>query len=336
MATLLLIIIIQLFLQGYTADVDPCATAVDLHRAGDRGTNCSGIQDQICDRYAIDPTVWYKVPSPSNVDNLYKDMATNAPELNHCGTSFPIWLNGTMPHDNHSIKNVTACIRGLHHICQTSYNITVMKCDLNHVYKLKPTNTCDVAYCFGHERCHSPTDTHPVSSTVDPALLEPCNTTHHLHRAGDRGTECSIDDSAALCDRYDIEDTWYRVINGDNQDLELVTTPPKLNTCGTSFPIWLNGTHPTNGFTVNRTACQHGILGSCIHHYDVSIKHCDSYYVYRLQKALVCDAAYCFGQDRHCESPNYNNKAVPGSPFAVLLAVSAAVVWVIGRQSFCL
>ncbi|XP_033762945.1 oncoprotein-induced transcript 3 protein-like [Pecten maximus] len=335
MAMIVFIFTFGLLLQGSEAEYDPCVTATDLHRAGDRGTGCADLYDQVCDRYAINETVWYKVENKHG-DNLYKDMVTSAPELNHCGTSFPIWLNGILPHGNHTQKNLTVCMQGLENACETSFNITVMNCHQYHVYKLKPTDTCNAAYCFGHERCQS-TPGHTTSKpTVDPAALEPCDTSHNLHQAGERGTECSIGSSDTICDRYAVEDVWYRVTNGGGEDLELVTKPQHINMCGTSFPIWMNGTHPTGGSVVNRTACQHGIEGSCIHQYNISVKHCDSYFVYKLQKTLICDAAYCFGQDKQCENPDYNSNAAHASPLTSLLAVHVAILWMIGRQSFFL
>ncbi|XP_021370237.1 uncharacterized protein LOC110461195 [Mizuhopecten yessoensis] len=343
MAILFLFFAYSVLLQGFQAEPDPCDTAEVLHRHEDRGTRCViSDSNQVCDRYALNETVWYHVPNQSPTDNLFLDMATSPAELNTCGTSFPIWLNGSLPGGNRTQKIMTACMRGLKNVCQTAYNITVVSCPPSyHVYKLRATDTFNAAYCFGNDVCHGSTTTAPVTtqqpgpSTVDLGVSEPCNTTHNLHHAGGRGTRCSGDVKSQICDRYAVEDVWYRVKSG-GKDLELVTKPPPINMCGTSFPIWMNGTHPTNGATVNRTACENGIDGSCLHRYNISIKHCDTYHVYKLQSTLVCDAAYCFGQDRTCEISGYDNSGVHLSPFAFLLAICVACAWMVGGRAFLL
>ncbi|XP_060065961.1 uncharacterized protein LOC132546267 [Ylistrum balloti] len=313
----------------------PCETAIELHRSEDRGTGCTGIYNQVCDRYAINESLWYKVPNEMGSDPQYKDMVTHPPELNQCGTSFPIWLNGSLPRSKYSDTTLTACMRGINNTCQSTYNVTIMSCNGFHVYKLRATTTCDAAYCFG--RCQTSDDTR--LPFLDTGLSEPCNTSHYLHRAGDRGTQCTItgDDRTPVCDRYAVSDVWYRVTN-DGEDLQIVTQPPQVNSCGTSFPIWMNDTHPTDGDTVNRTACELGIDGSCLHEYNISIKSCQTYYVYKLQSTIVCDAAYCFGQNRSCDTgnPNYNSSGDHASPLAVLLVVCVTMMYLLQGHNISL
>ena len=64
--------------------------------------------------------------------------------------------------------------------------------------------------------------------------------------------------------------------------------------CGTMFPGWLNGTHPTfaDG-VVTRTVCFGGIEDCFSWHEIIKVMNCSSYYVYELQRLTWCDRRYC-------------------------------------------
>ena len=55
--------------------------------------------------------------------------------------------------------------------------------------------------------------------------------------------------------------------------------------CGTKYPVWLNGTHPTVAEgVVSRTVCYSGYSGCCWFSNIIKVKNCSSYYVYELMK----------------------------------------------------
>ena len=57
--------------------------------------------------------------------------------------------------------------------------------------------------------------------------------------------------------------------------------------CGTVYPIWLNGTHPTvTEGVVTRTVCYSGYICCCLYSNIIKVKNCSSYYVYELQKTF--------------------------------------------------
>ena len=77
-----------------------------------------------------------------------------------CGTTIPIWLNGTHPTNKDEEKVAMACAN-LHiespgserYCCEKHLNIVVKNCGDYFVYYLFPAHTCPVAYCAGNGRC---------------------------------------------------------------------------------------------------------------------------------------------------------------------------------------
>ena len=70
---------------------------------------------------------------------------------------------------------------------------------------------------------------------------DPCDESvyRELPRAEYRGGACAYDDQKPTCDAALYSD-WYRAI-GVNGSLKMQDTPAELFTCGTKFPIWMNG-----------------------------------------------------------------------------------------------
>nr|XP_022293354.1 uromodulin-like [Crassostrea virginica] len=98
-----------------------------------------------------------------------------------------------------------------------------------------------------------------------------------------------------FCDRY-ITPKWYRV-----NDV-MLTQCPSLLSCGTLYPVWLNGTLPTTSDgVVDRKACKVGFESCCTRSYDIQIKHCGSFFAYCLAALDTCPERYCFGKNGTCE-----------------------------------
>ncbi|XP_056015360.1 uromodulin-like [Ostrea edulis] len=111
-----------------------------------------------------------------------------------------------------------------------------------------------------------------------------------------RYENCSFDtNSANLCDRY-ISPQWYRV------DDTMLTHCPSLLSCGTLYPVWLNGTLPAvSEGSVTRTACKVGFSDCCSREYSIQIRNCGSFYAYCLGALDLCPERYCFGEHGECE-----------------------------------
>ena len=86
---------------------------------------------------------------------------------------------------------------------------------------------------------------------------------------------------------------WYRFLNISG--ITMPTTCPPLGTCGTLYPGWLKGDHPTvDEGEVRRSVCFSKRLDCCYRKaYSIWVKNCSSFYVYRLVRTL-CPYRYCF------------------------------------------
>ena len=68
-----------------------------------------------------------------------------------------------------------------------------------------------------------------------------------------------------------------------------------MDRCGTEFPGWLNGAHPTvTEGVVTRTVCYSSNSGCCQDSTTViKVKNCSSYYVYELRSTPSFWNRYC-------------------------------------------
>ncbi|XP_052090373.1 von Willebrand factor D and EGF domain-containing protein-like isoform X3 [Mytilus californianus] len=75
-------------------------------------------------------------------------MPTSAPGYKHCGTIYPIWLNGQLP--SYEDGNVTreACLQTKNDICEQKINIQIKNCGRFYIYYLQ-RSTENSSYCFG-------------------------------------------------------------------------------------------------------------------------------------------------------------------------------------------
>jgi len=103
-----------------------------------------------------------------------------------------------------------------------------------------------------------------------------------------------------LCDKdYVTVSGWYRFTSFVGE--KMPTYKVDMKRCGTRFPIWLNGTHPTRPTdpVVNIKACINimGRNGGCLKHFTVGVKRCPKgFFVYYLKKITRCPTAYCAGK----------------------------------------
>nr|XP_022317659.1 von Willebrand factor D and EGF domain-containing protein-like [Crassostrea virginica] len=124
---------------------------------------------------------------------------------------------------------------------------------------------------------------------------DPCfeGTHQDLGDIGKRSPSYTMD-SVPLCDRY-ITETWYTTKNH-----VMPSSAPSLSYCGTLYPVWLRGNTPSDGQTLNMTACEVGFVHDCERQYTIAVKNCSSFLVYKLKPLDVCSAAYCFEPGSDC------------------------------------
>jgi len=95
-----------------------------------------------------------------------------------------------------------------------------------------------------------------------------------------------------LCDN-ELEKGWYR-FEGD-AGTRMPTTCVDKDKCGTRFPGWLNGIHPTvaDG-EVDCEVCFSAFSPDCCYYRKyIRVKNGSSYYVYKLGGTPSCDLRYC-------------------------------------------
>ncbi len=99
------------------------------------------------------------------------------------------------------------------------------------------------------------------------------------------------------CDNDIYETSWYRfkLATGENG---VINHCPRVNTCGTKSPIWMNGTHPTEYGVIKSVimATPHG--NDCFNWAETAlvtkcIKDGEVFFLYKLAKPSYCNRAYC-------------------------------------------
>ena len=108
-----------------------------------------------------------------------------------------------------------------------------------------------------------------------------------------------IDASNYRCDRDDLVPGWYRFQGAAGDRMADKYVPE--NHCGTRYPVWLNGTHPTvSEGVVTRRVCYPDYYNEwyepsdcCVVCNSVRVKNCGAFFVYELLKPPYCDYRYC-------------------------------------------
>ena len=75
---------------------------------------------------------------------------------------------------------------------------------------------------------------------------------------------------------------------------KMPTTRVPAYRCGTTWSGWLDGVHPTvEDGEVLRDVCHSDRSTGCKHRVKISVKNCESYFIYRLFKTRGCPMRYC-------------------------------------------
>ncbi|XP_063404491.1 uncharacterized protein LOC134687958 [Mytilus trossulus] len=213
---------------------------------------------------------WYRY-------EMFQNIPTKAPLPGQCGSSSPIWLNGTypvIPYENHSIL---ACKVGSSSNCEDSWNITVQNCLTFNIIYLEPVPSCG-RYCM------EPEWNYP--SWIDPCFYNNTIITGDYTRTLDYILSEGMSED---CESSNLTAGWYRFDGYQN----ILTTPPSPGQCGSSSPIWLNGTYPDiPGMMAPMTACAVSYSSSCQESWPVKVLNCYSYNVAYLQPNGNC-SKYC-------------------------------------------
>lgn len=132
---------------------DPCDSTVYLPISGEDSRSPDYVLDfsadlAFSDDRLEDPPKWYRI-----LNDAGEVMPTSAPGAFHCGTWYPIWLNGNLPTDLGTTVTQSVCLQTESNICERTWNIDIRRCQENFlVYKLAQSPIIDSAYCFGQSK----------------------------------------------------------------------------------------------------------------------------------------------------------------------------------------
>uniref|UniRef100_A0A3B5Q416 UMOD/GP2/OIT3-like D8C domain-containing protein n=1 Tax=Xiphophorus maculatus TaxID=8083 RepID=A0A3B5Q416_XIPMA len=159
------------------------------------------------------------------------------------------------------------------------------------------------APCTGCRCCASGTDCITTNGVIE--CLDPCVNYTVLNDTW-RSTE-NTDNSILHCDQDISRSVWYRFYLGQT-NAQIPENYVAGNRCGTSAPLWINGSHPVQlNEIVTRNVFGpwwdywYGYWYSSFYFASntIQIKLCSGYYVYKLQQPSVCNLAYCTGTPEH-------------------------------------
>lgn len=87
-------------------------------------------------------------------------------------------------------------------------------------------------------------------------------------------------------------DQWYR-FTGNAGTMMATHCIPKYS-CTKINPGWINGDHPNVAYhLVSRTLCIHAYSSCCHKSYQVDIRNCSGYYVYKFESPSECSERHC-------------------------------------------
>ncbi|XP_076071801.1 uncharacterized protein LOC143043313 [Mytilus galloprovincialis] len=268
---------------------DPCTNFTTLNEWR-RSVANDDTAKRICDSN-LKPG-WYK-----SISKAGPDMLTDCPVGGfRCGTNKPIWLNGTYPTKGMT-KTLTACVSNYESCCEKSYEVEVKNCGGFNVYRLPTTFGCSQAYCFGTELPCKKGYTSSNGFTPGCKYEECLPVNHKTIDQWERSTKNGVS-GGRICDS-NLKPDWYRPISkaGNLMPTKCLNGGFK---CGTSKPIWMQGSYPSDGKIVNATACASSYNGCCNISYNIQVKNCSTFYIYNLTPTFGCSQAYCFGSEIPC------------------------------------
>ena len=120
-------------------------------------------------------------------------------------------------------------------------------------------------------------------------VADPC---YHYKNLSDANRKMSYSTprGSELCDN-ELPVGWYRFVGAAGT--KMPTTRVPVRRCGTYWSGWLITAHPTvEDGEVRRTVCFSDRSTGCKYNYDIFLKNCGSYFIYKLHPP-PCPSRYC-------------------------------------------
>lgn len=223
-------------------------------------------------------------------DEEFLNVSRSSVSPGGCGSTSPMWIKETISAESNGIQTETLCISSPDDSCSTTLTFRSKGCPRYNVYEV-PNVTCG-RLCLDDPRASCPEDS---TNTDGTGILptDPCSKEVYkmLPRADYRGGKCAYNEQKETCDAALIS-SWYRAV-GANGNLKMRETPADPFVCGTKFPIWLNGPHPSTAAGEVKMTLSQALTNRTL---TTTVKNCnDEYFIYNLQPTGSCPEAYCFG-----------------------------------------
>ncbi|XP_062586690.1 uncharacterized protein LOC134248291 [Saccostrea cucullata] len=338
-----------------------------------RAKNCQFNKTPYCDRF-ITPG-WYRFKD---------DMLNHPPDLFQCGAVYPYWLNGTLPSKENEEVDRIVCKVGFREKCIRKVTVSIRHCGSFNAYCLPTLGACSERYCFGERDAacdqinSSPRPATPstVTKTIqkvmngslekpkEPSieslqnrllaeicLSDPCklNDLPKIPFAENRAVNCKYSNLMQSCDR-DLLPGWYKAEAGEPT---LLNRCPNVLSCGTLYPVWMDGIHPAvNEGIVQRPICVSasgfGMSQSCCHERShIYVRNCGRYMAYCLRSLNKCEERYCMDDNETCtdnpvlsEDPSlFQSKQsqvpiiVTGVVMTILMIIATTLIIIVFKNS---
>ncbi|CAG2222323.1 OCTN [Mytilus edulis] len=232
---------------------------------------------------------WYRY-------EMLQNIPTKAPLPGQCGSSSPIWLNGTYSTNFGEYRSMSACQVGNSSICEKSWNVTVLSCMTFNVVYLEPVVSSCGRYCMEPE-------------WTNPSWYGPCFYDHTII-TGDytRTIDYVLSEGMSEdCESSNLTAGWYRYDGFQN----IPNTPPRPGQCGSSSPIWLNGSSPSlPGESTTMTACAVSESSTCQESWPVTMLNCYNYNVAYLEPNGNCSRYCMVSNDSYNQSINQSSSTI--------------------------
>ena len=119
-------------------------------------------------------------------------------------------------------------------------------------------------------------------------VADPC---YHYKNLSEASRKISNVRDVELCDKL-LPEGWYRFVGAAGT--KMPTTRVQAFSCGTDWPGWLDGAHPTvEDGDVLRTVCFSDHSTGCKYSTNIFVKNCGSNFIYKLKHPPHCESRYC-------------------------------------------
>ncbi|KAH3842264.1 hypothetical protein DPMN_115761 [Dreissena polymorpha] len=133
-------------------------------------------------------------------------LTSAAVENGHCGTKFPIWVNGSTPTPGEGYVNLTACVKDYNDTCADTVTVLAKNCGYYYVYCFWNLPYADQRFCFDVDLSKvtttTKTTTTATTTTTKQTATKAKTAEYYYHdpskQSGDSKCDCSKSEGVAI------------------------------------------------------------------------------------------------------------------------------------------